>query len=88
MVAGLEGYVDGAAEETIAGVLGGDAKGDDFSVVDEVVFMPAFTDYLAGAVEDYATDGGVGRGDGDAAAGEFEGAVHPVAVLIGSGHDA
>ncbi len=44
--------------------------------------MPAFADELAGAVEDDAADGGVGRGDADAAAGEFEGALHPVDVFI------
>ncbi len=82
MVAGLEVDVGRAAAETVAGVLLGDFEGDDFSVVDEVVFVPAFAGYLAGAVEDDAADGGVGRGDGDAAAGQLEGSLHPVTVLI------
>jgi hypothetical protein len=69
VVAGLEGDVRCAAAKAIACVLRGYAEGDDFSVVNEVVLMPAFAGDLAGAVEDDAADGGVGRGDGDAAAG-------------------
>ena len=48
----------------------------------EVVFVPALANDLAGAIEDDAADGGVGRGDADAAAGEFEGALHPVEVFV------
>jgi hypothetical protein len=87
VIAGLKGDVTGAAEETLTGMLFGDVEGDDFSVVNEVVLMPAFANNLAGAIEDDAADGGVGRGDGDAAAGKFEGALHPVAILFGGGHE-
>ncbi len=82
MVAGLEGYVGGAAAEAVAGVLLGDFEGDDFSVVYEVVLVPAFARYLAGFVENDAADGGVGRGESDAAAGQLQGSLHPVTVLI------
>ena len=82
MVAGLEVYVGCAAAKAVAGMLLGHFEGDDFSVVDEVVFMPAFAGYLTGFVENYAADGGVGRGDADAAAGKLEGSLHPVTVLI------
>jgi hypothetical protein len=44
-------------------------QGGDFGVVDEVVLVPAFAGDLPRAVEDDAAYGGVGRGDGDAAAG-------------------
>jgi hypothetical protein len=67
-------------------MLFGDVEGDDFGVIDEVIFVPAFACDLAGAVEDDAAYGGVGRGDGDASAGELESAVHPVAILVGAGH--
>jgi hypothetical protein len=68
--------------EAVAGVLLGYFEGDDFSVVEEVVFMPALADYLAGAIENYAAYGWVGRGDADATAGQLKGALHPVTVLI------
>ena len=58
-------------------------EGGDFGVVEEVVLVPAFAGELAGAVEEDAADGGVGRGEGDASAGQVEGAVHPVGVLVG-----
>ena len=45
--------------------------------------MPALADDLAGAVENDAADGGIGRGDTDAAARELEGAAHPVEVEVG-----
>ena len=61
-------------------------EGDDFGVVEQVVFMPAFADDLAGAVENHAAYGGIGRGERDAAPGQFEGALHPVGVLILRGH--
>ena len=61
-------------------------EGGDFGVVAEVVLVPAFAGELAGAVEEDAADGGVGRGEGDASASEGEGAVHPGAVLVGGGH--
>ncbi len=68
---------------TRAGRLLRGIEGDDFGVVDEVVFVPAFACDLAGAVEDDAADGGVGRGEGDAAAGELEGALHVLGIVIG-----
>ena len=64
-------------------MLRGFVEGDNFSVVEEVVLMPAFADYLTGAVEDDAADNGVGRGDGDAAVGEIKSSLHPVDVLVG-----
>ena len=82
VIAWLERYIGCAAAEAVAGVLLGDFEGDDFSVVDEIVFVPAFAGYLAGVVENDAADGWIGRGEGDASAGQFEGAVHPVAVLV------
>ena len=54
--------------EAVAGVLFCFVEGDDFGVVEQVVFVPAFADDLAGAVEDDAADGGVGRAYADAAA--------------------
>ena len=84
MVAGLEGDVGCAA----AGAVTGDLEGGDFGVVAEVVLVPAFAGELAVAVEQDAADGGVGRGEGDASAGEREGAVHPVGVLVGGGRAA
>jgi hypothetical protein len=45
------------------------AKGNDFGVVEEVVFVPAFTGKLSVAVEHNAAHGGIGRGKGDASAG-------------------
>ena len=86
MVAGLERDVGSAAAETLFGVLLSFAKGDDFGVVEEVVFMPALADHLAGAVEDDAANRGIGRGESDAAPGQFEGALHPVCVLLLHGH--
>jgi len=71
VVAGLEGDVGGAAFKSFACMLLGDFEGYYFGVIDEVVFVPAFAGNLAGAVEDDAADGGVGRGDGDAPAGQF-----------------
>ena len=50
-------------------MLHGFAKGDDFSVVEQVVFVPAFSDNLAGAIEDDAADGRVWGAYADAAAG-------------------
>jgi hypothetical protein len=41
-------------------VLLGDFESDDFSVVDEIVLVPAFAGYLAGFVENYAAYSGVG----------------------------
>jgi hypothetical protein len=82
VVAGLEVYVGCAATEAVACVLLGDFQGDDFSVVDEVEFVPAFASYLTGFIENYTADGGVGRGEGDTTAGQFEGPEHPVTVLV------
>ncbi len=91
MIAGFKSDVGGAALETILfliceGMLFGFVEGDDFGVVAEVVFVPAFADDLAGAVEDDAADGGVGRGNADAATGQVEGALHPVGVFVGNIH--
>ena len=72
--AGLERDVGRAAVDAVARVLAGLAEGDDFGVVEEIVLVPALADDLAGAVENDAADGGVGRGDADAAARELEGA--------------
>ena len=84
VIAGFEGDVGGAALETISlSCYCWLFEGGDFGVVEEVVFVPAFADELAGAVEDDAADGGIGRGEADAAAGEFESALHPVGVLSG-----
>jgi len=47
----------------------GDFEGGDFGVINQIVFVPAFAGYLAGAIEDNAAYGGVGRGDRYAAAG-------------------
>ena len=87
VVAGLESDVGGAAAEAVFFVvLCGVFEGGDFGVVEEVVFVPAFADEFAGAVEDDAAYSGVGRGEADAAAGQFEGALHPVGVVSGGGH--
>ena len=86
VVAGLERDVGGAAAKAFFGMLLRLPEGDDFGVVEQVVLVPAFADDLAGAVEDDAADGGIGRGKSDAAAGEFEGALHPVDVLLLSVH--
>ena len=85
MVARLESDVSGAALEGVSGLLG-ILQGGDFGVVAEIVLVPAFAGELIVFIEEDAADGGVGRGEGDAAAGEIKGAVHPVEVLIGSGH--
>ena len=82
VIARLERDVGGAAAQAFPGVLRGDPERDDFGVVEQVVLMPAFAGHLAGAIEDHAADGGVGRRDGDAAARQLEGALHPVRVLI------
>ncbi len=82
VVAGLEGYVSGAAVDGFSGLLRG-FEGGDFGVVEEVVLVPAFASELAGAVEEDAAYGGIGRGEGDAAASEIKGAMHPVGVLAG-----
>jgi hypothetical protein len=68
VVAGLEGDVGGAAFDRVAGLLR-IFEGGDFGVVDEVVLVPAFAGELAGVVEEDAADGGIGRGESDAAAG-------------------
>ncbi len=67
VVAGLEGDVGGAAAQTVLfligeGVLPGFVESDDFSVVEQVVLVPALADDLSGAIEDDAADGGIGRG--------------------------
>jgi hypothetical protein len=84
-VAGLEGDVGRAAANAIGRVLLRLFEGDDLRVVEEVVLVPALANDLAGAVENHAADGGVGRGDADAAPREFEGALHPVEVLVVDG---
>ncbi len=80
-VAGFQSDVGRATVDAIASVRCGLAQGDDFSVVEEIVLVPALANDLAGAVKNDAADGGVRRGDADAAASEFEGAAHPVEVL-------
>jgi hypothetical protein len=69
VVARLQGDVGRAAAQAFASVLLGNFEGYDFSVVEKVVLVPALADNLARAVEDHAAHGGVGRADGDAAAG-------------------
>ena len=81
VVARLEGYVGGAVFYGFFGMLCGFQSGD-FGVVAEVVLVPAFAGWLAVSVEEDAAYGGVGRSEGEAAAGEGEGAVHPVEVGI------
>ncbi len=86
VIAGLKGDVGGAPSEAVLflireGVLFGFAERDDLGVVEQVVLVPAFANDLAGAIENDATHGGVWRGDADAAAGEVEGALHPVCGL-------
>ncbi len=82
-VAGLEGDVGRAALNAIGSVLLRFVEGDDFGVIEQVVLVPALADDLAGAVENDAADGGIGRGDADAAPRQLEGALHPVNVLVG-----
>jgi len=55
-------------------------------VIEQVVFVPAFGEEFAVLVDEDAAYSGVGRCEADAAAGEREGAVHPVGVLGGGGH--
>ena len=85
VITGLEGDVGGSAFESVACMLLGHPERNDFGVVEKVIFVPAFADHLAGAVKDNAADGRVGRGDGDAASGQFESAGHPVEVEFGLG---
>jgi hypothetical protein len=68
VIAGFEGDVGGAALETVARVLFGFVEGDDFSVVKQVVFVPAFADDLSGTIEDEAADCWVWGANADAAA--------------------
>jgi hypothetical protein len=82
VVAGLQGDVSCASAQVRAGVLGGDFEGDNFGVVEQVVLVPAFAGNLARAIENDAAHCGVGRADGDAAAGKLESALHPISVLI------
>jgi len=58
-------------------------ESDDFRVVEQVVLVPALAHDLVGAVENHAAHGGVRRGDADAAACQFKGALHPVEIEIG-----
>jgi hypothetical protein len=56
-------------------------------VVDEVVLVPPFADYLTGVVQNHAAYSRVGRGDGDAPASQLQGSLHPLAVEFGAkGH--
>jgi hypothetical protein len=66
----------------VAGVSRGLAKGDDLGVVEQIVLVPTLANDLAGAVENDAADGGIRRGDADAAASKLEGAAHPVVVGV------
>jgi hypothetical protein len=72
--------------DSVACVSCGLAESDDLGVVEEIVLVPALANDLAGAVENDAADGGVGRGDADAAARKLEGALHPVEVLGTTDH--
>jgi hypothetical protein len=69
VVAGFQGDVSCATAQAVGGVLLGAFQGDDFSVVEQVVLVPAFADNLACAIENDAAHSGVGRADGDASAG-------------------
>ena len=82
VIAGFQGDVCGAAMQAIRWLRAGLFQGDNFGVVEEVVFMPALADHLAGRVDDDAAHGGIGRGEADAAPGEFESPLHPVRVLL------
>jgi hypothetical protein len=82
VIAGLERHVCRSAAQARSGVPLSVAEGDDFGMVDEVVFVPAFADDLPGAVKDHAAYGRVGRGNSDAAARELQRASHPVDVLV------
>jgi hypothetical protein len=44
--------------------------------------VPPLANYLPGTIEDHASDGGIGRGNSDAATREFEGALHPDSILV------
>jgi len=88
VIARFEGDIGGAAAKAFPGVLLCDPEGDDFGVIEQVVLMPALTGHLPGAIENHAAHGGIGGRNGDAAAGKFEGALHPVGVLVGRGHGA
>jgi hypothetical protein len=68
VIAWLKRDESGSAVEPLAGVLLGFAQGDNFSVVEKIVFVPSLANDLAGAVEDDTTDGGIWRSDGDTSA--------------------
>jgi len=78
----LERNIGGTAAQAVGGVLPRFFEGGDLGVVLEGVLVPAFADKLASVVNQNATDGGVGRGDADAAARQIEGAGHPETVLV------
>ena len=79
----LERDVGRAAADAVGSVLLRLFQGDNLGVIEEIVLVPALADNLTGTVEDDTADGGVGRGDADAAARKLEGALHPVEVEIG-----
>jgi len=87
MVAGFQGDVCGGALQVVfICVLSSSFESGYLSMVEEIVFVPAFADEFTIAVEDDAADGGVGGYEAGAATGEVEGAVHPVGVLVRGGH--
>ena len=87
VVTRLQGDVGCAAAQPLAGVLRGNLEGSHLGVVHEVVLVPPFAGYLAGAIQNHAAHGRVGRGDGDAAPGQLQGSLHPLAVEFGAkGH--
>ena len=82
VIAGLERNVRRASPKAFSGVLRSFIEGNDLGVVEQVVLVPALADDLAGTVEDDAANSGVWRGESDAAAGQFERALHPVDVFF------
>lgn len=88
VVAGFERDVRRAPVKTLAGVLLCFAQSYNFGVVDEIVLVPTFADNLSRAVEDDAADSRIRRRNTDTAPGQFERALHPIAIrfeLIGHG---
>jgi hypothetical protein len=78
VVAGLQRHIGRAAARS----LGSSLERGDFGVVEQVVLVPALAGQFSGAIQNHAADGGVGRGNSDAAPRQFEGALHPFLVLV------
>ena len=68
MITGFERDVCDASLDPIASLLLCFAQSGDLSVVEEIVLMPAFSDYLARAIENDTADCGIGRSNADAPA--------------------